>query len=106
VAREAAATGENLTKKQCLALTREERLNLIRKGALIFDGLKQAAYLEGVISALSADEFVEALQLLSEIHNRGNLCAQGVWDSLWKQAGRLDPIGNDDLGSHLTRKPN
>lgn len=103
-ARRAAATGENLTKQQCLALTSAERLALVNKGALIFDGLKQTAFLEGVISSLNAEEFMDARRSLATATIRGNLAAQGVWDSLWKQAGRLNAVGTlTDFGNHKSR---
>jgi len=91
--RELAASGANLTKEQCLALTSEERLELVRKGALIFDGLKQEAFLRGVIPTFSKDELGQAIDLLGKAQNRGNLCAQGVWDEVWRQSGRVNAEG-------------
>ena len=88
--RQAVETGENLTREQCLLLTQEERLDLVRKGALIFDGLKQAAYLEGVLSTLNKEEIGLVRTILAKAQRRGNACAQPVWDTLWKQAGRVN----------------
>jgi len=90
-AREAAASGGNLTEEQCRALTREERLELLKKGALIFDSLKQAAYVEGVIKTLDEEELASALEIFGKAQDRGNWPAQAIWDAMWKHSGRLSP---------------
>ncbi|MEP4079826.1 hypothetical protein [Haloferula sp.] len=90
-AREALERGDNLSMEQCLLLTSEERLRMVRKGALIFDDMKQAAYLAGVIKSLDREELAQARSMIGRAQARGNGCAQAVWDSIWKQSGRLDP---------------
>jgi len=77
---ETASTNHNLTKEECLALSKEDRLQLLKKGLLIVDGSEQAAFMEGVIKSLNEEE----LRL-------GNWPSQQVWHDLWKQAGRLHP---------------
>ena len=84
-------TPEALTAEQARALIRKQRLDLMRTGALIFDGSRQAAFLEGVIAALgSKEELDEATAVLGKAQGRGNFCAQGVWDAMWKQWGKVD----------------
>lgn len=73
-----------------MALTGEERLELVRKGALILDELKQEAFLRGVLPSLSKDELGQAIALLGKAQDRGNFCAQGVWDEVWRQSGRVN----------------
>ena len=41
--------GGNLTSEQCRALTSEERIEMLQRGALIYDDIKQADYLMGLI---------------------------------------------------------
>ena len=66
---------------------------MVRKGALIFDGLKQEAFLRGVIPTFSREALIQAIDLLGKAQNRGNLCAQGVWDEVWRQSGRVNAEG-------------
>ena len=65
----------------------------MRKGALISDGLKQEAFLSGVLPTLSKDELEQAIALLGKAQDRGNFCAQGVWDEVWRQSGRVNAEG-------------
>ena len=66
---------------------------MVRKGALISDGLKQEAFLRGVLPSLSKDELGHAIALLGKAQDRGNFCAQGVWDEVWRQSGRVNAEG-------------
>ena len=84
--------GGNLTTEQCLALTREERVEMLQRGALIYDDLKQADFLIALIGTLDKEELAEARKYLGRAQGRGNRCAQAVWDVLWKQAGRVAPL--------------
>ena len=103
-AHEAAASGRNLTEEQSRALTGEERLELLRKGALIFDGLKQEAYVKEIIKTLDVDELEKAIKIFGKAQDRGNYPAQAIWNDLWKQAGRLNPEKTlSSLGPNHTR---
>lgn len=73
-------------------MTSEQRLELLGKGALVYDGGKQAEMLCGVINALTKEEMQTAMDLLAQAQDGGNACAQIVWDTLWKQWGRVDPV--------------
>lgn len=83
----------SFSEDQARLLSPEERIALMRKGALIFDGTKQAEMICGVISALSKEELVEATRILGDAQGRGNFHAQAVWDAVWKQWGKLDATG-------------
>jgi len=91
-AREILKEGGNLTSEQCLALTSEERIQMLQKGALIYDSLKQTDYLVDLISVLNADELAEARKYIGRAQSRGNYASQEVWNTLWKQAGRVAPL--------------
>ncbi len=84
---------EAVTAEQARALTREQRMDLVRTGALIFDGNKQAPFLEGVIASLGKDEIEEAVSIIAKAQNRGNFPAPAVWNGLWTQWGRVDAAG-------------
>lgn len=73
-------------------MTSEQRLELLGKGALVYDGNKQAEMLCGVINALTKEEMQAAMDTLAKAQDGGNFCAQAVWDTLWKQWGRVDPV--------------
>ncbi len=73
-------------------MTSKQRLDLLGKGALVYDGGKQAEMLCGVINALTKEEMQTAMDLLAQAQDGGNACAQIVWDTLWKQWGRVDPV--------------
>lgn len=74
-------------------MTPPERLDILAKGALVFDGTKQAEMLCGLISAMTKEEMPRAMELLAAAQDGGNACAQAVWDTLWTQWGRVDPQG-------------
>jgi len=88
---ETASTNHNLTKEECLALSKEDRLQLLKKGLLIVDGSEQAAFMEGVIKSLNEEELAEARSIFAIAQRLGNWPSQQVWHDLWKQAGRLHP---------------
>ncbi|YCM42883.1 hypothetical protein V2O64_16360 [Verrucomicrobiaceae bacterium 227] len=97
--------GGNLTSEQCRALTSEERIEMLQRGALIYDDIKQADYLMGLISTLNAEEFAAARKYLGRAQSRGNISATSVWDALWKQAGRVAPLETlGDFGKYKSRK--
>lgn len=82
-----------LSEQGARRMSPEERLNLLSKGALIFDGSKQADMLCGLLSAMTKEEMRQAMDKLAAAQDGGNACAQAVWDTLWTQWGRVDPIG-------------
>jgi hypothetical protein len=82
-----------LSEQGARRMSPEERLNLLSKGALIFDGSKQADMLCGVLSAMTKEEMRQAMDKLAAAQDGGNACAQAVWDTLWTQWGRVDPLG-------------
>jgi hypothetical protein len=74
-----------LSEQGARRMSPKERLDILAKGALVFDGNKQADLLCGLIAAMTKEEMSEATCLLAEAQDGGNACAQAVWDSLWKQ---------------------
>ena len=74
-------------------MTPAERMDLLAKGALVFDGAKQSEMLCGLIAALTKDEMRKAMDTLAQAQDGGNACVQAVWDALWTQWGRVDPVG-------------
>ncbi|WP_193213101.1 hypothetical protein [Luteolibacter marinus] len=81
------------TAEEARLLTSAERMDLIASGAQIYNSSNQIAFLTGVIGALTADEIPRALESLGGMQDRGNGITQQVWDSLWRQWGRVDPEG-------------
>jgi hypothetical protein len=79
-----------VTVEEARQLTSEQRLAMVRQGSLIFDGLRQARFLAGLIPALSKLELEQAIKIMGDAQGRGNHAAQDVWDALWTQAGRVD----------------
>lgn len=45
----------------------------------------------GLVSVLTRDELLLASDILNEMQAQGNRQAPEVWNSLWRQWGRLDP---------------
>jgi hypothetical protein len=82
-----------LSEQGARRMSPEERLDILAKGALVFDGNKQADMLCGLLAAMTKEEMPEATRLLAEAQDGGNACAQAVLDTLWKQWGRVDPVG-------------
>jgi hypothetical protein len=91
-AAERSAGMNRYSEQSARRMTSQQRLDLLGKGALVFDSNKQAEMLCGVINALTKEEMQEAMRLLAEAQDGGNACAQVVWDTLWKQWGRVDPV--------------
>jgi len=81
-----------ITEGRAQRMTSEERLGALKKGALVYDGGKQAELLCGLIGALTMDEMRQAMDILAQTQDGGNAFAQAVWDSLWTQWGRVDPV--------------
>ena len=86
-----AACSQEFSANNAARLTPEERMELLTNGALVGDYGNQAAMLCGLISVLTKEEIGEAMNILGGIQDRGNHQSQVVWDSLWKQWGRVDP---------------
>lgn len=86
------AVCERVSPEKVALLSSVERMRLLADGALIYNSANQAAVLCGVISALTKEEIQEAMNILGGIQDRGNYQTQEVWDGLWKQWGRVDPM--------------
>ncbi|MES2920505.1 MAG: hypothetical protein V4819_03105 [Verrucomicrobiota bacterium] len=100
-----AACSREFSAKNAALLTSDERLELLANGALASDFGNQAAMLCGLISTLTKYEMAEAMSILGGIQDRGNHQSQEVWDSLWKQWGRVDPEGClADFGENAVSK--
>lgn len=80
-----------LSEASARRMSPKERLDILAKGALVFDGTKQADMLCGLLGAMTAEEMPRAMDLLAAAQDGGNACAQEVWDTLWTQWGRVDP---------------
>ena len=86
------ASCERVQAEKVALLSSEERMALLADGALIYNSANQAAVLCGVISALTKEEIRDAANILGRIQDRGNGITQPVWDALYKQWGRVDPV--------------
>jgi hypothetical protein len=82
-----------ISESRAQRMTPAERMDLLAKGALVFDGTKQAEMLCGLIAALTKEEMRKAMDTLAQAQDGGNACVQAVWDALWTQWGRVDPVG-------------
>jgi len=89
---ESLAHCERVSAEKAALLDSRARMRLLADGALVYHSANQVAVLCGVISALTKEEIREALGILCGIQERGNYQTQQVWDSLWKQWGRVDPM--------------
>jgi hypothetical protein len=59
-----------------------ERMDLLAKGALVFDGATQAEMLCGLIAALTKEEMQKAMDTLAQVQDGGNACVRAAWDAL------------------------
>jgi hypothetical protein len=82
-----------ISAEKAVRLTPVERMALLVNGAMVYNSGNQTAVLCDLISTFSKEEIREAARLFSEVQERGNFQTREVWDSLWKQWGRVDPIG-------------
>ncbi|MBK1834667.1 hypothetical protein [Roseibacillus ishigakijimensis] len=71
---------------------REERLALFQRSALLGDIGRQATVLCELIETADSAELEEMTRLLKQAQDRGNAWDQEVWNELWKQWGRMDPV--------------
>ncbi len=91
-----------LSAEKAARLSSAERMALLVNGAMVYNSGNQTAVLCDLISTFSKEEIREAARLFSEVQERGNFQTREVWDSLWKQWGRVDPMaclasaGRDD----------
>lgn len=83
---------EPMTLDEARLLSSEQRMQLIANGGRVFGSRNQIAALTNIIGALTKDEMKQAADTLGEIQDRGNFQTQEVWDTLWKQWGRVDPV--------------
>ena len=86
------ASCERISADKVVMLSSEERMALLADGALVYNSANQAAVLCGVISALTREEIQEAANILGGIQDHGNGITQEVWDSLYFQWGKIDPV--------------
>ncbi len=82
-----------ISAEKAARLTSAERMALLANGAMVYNSGNQTAVLCDLISTFSKEEIREAARLFSEVQERGNFQTREVWDSLWKQWGRVDPMG-------------
>lgn len=82
-----------ISPEQAARLTSQERMELLASGGSVYLTGNQTAVLCGLISSLHKDEMHEAMKILGGIQDRGNGINQEVWDTFWKQWGRVDPAG-------------
>lgn len=80
-----------LTPEKAALLSSAERIELLKKAALLADPEKQADILCGLLSAMKEDELKEATKTLLTAQRRGNSWSQEVWNTLWTQWGRVSP---------------
>ena len=104
----APAPGAPLTPDQARQITSQQRLELIKKGVLIRDHDLQAAVLCPLIATLTIEDLSEADGIIMAKHWEENKSeeqyySQEVWDTLWFQRGRVDPLNNISMigGKHL-----
>ncbi|MDB6078573.1 MAG: hypothetical protein JWO82_2320 [Akkermansiaceae bacterium] len=79
-----------LTPEKATLLTSGERIELLKKAALLADPEKQADILCGLISVMNQDELTETAKVLLDAQRRGNSWSQEVWNTLWTQWGRVN----------------
>jgi hypothetical protein len=82
-----------ISAEKAARLSSAERMALLVNGAMVYNSGNQTAVLCDLISTCTKDEIREAARLFSEVQERGNFQTREVWDSLWKQWGRVDPMG-------------
>lgn len=82
-----------ISAEKAARLSSAERMALLVNGAMVYNSGNQTAVLCDLISTFSKEEIREAARLFSEVEKRGNFQTREVWDSLWKQWGRVDPVG-------------
>lgn len=82
-----------MSPEQAARLTSKERMELLASGGSVYLTGNQTAVLCGLISSLHKDEMTAAMKILGGIQDRGNGINQEVWDTFWKQWGRVDPAG-------------
>lgn len=100
-----ASCSKEFSAENAARLTSKERLELLANGALVSDYGNQAAMLCGLISVLTKEEIGEAMNILGGIQDQGNRQSQVVWDSFWKQWGRVDPeVCLADFGENAVSK--
>jgi len=74
-------------------LSAGERLELMKKAAVLGDVQRQADMLRGLISAMTKDELEETTTTLLQVQMRGNPWSPDVWNALWTRWGMVDPVG-------------
>lgn len=80
-----------LTLEQASALSHEERIDLLKKAAVLADPEKQADILCGLLSVMTEEQLLEATRTLLDAQRKGNAWSQDTWNALWTQWGRVDP---------------
>lgn len=97
-----ACSGPSL--EEARRMTSRERMELLASGSQIYNGSNQTEFLIGMIGSLTKEELTEATNILGGSQDRGNGMSQQIWDTLWKQWGRVDPrswisrFGSDSSG--------
>lgn len=84
---------EVVSAEKAAKFTKEERIALLKKAALLSDPEKQADILCGLITAMTQEELEEATKTLLEAQRRGNHWSQDVRNTLWTQWGRVNAEG-------------
>lgn len=83
--------GRQLTIEKAKQLNSRERIALLKKAALLSDPDRQEDVLCGLVSVMTREELEEAVVTLRTAMGRGNQWSQEVWDTVWKQWGKVDP---------------
>jgi hypothetical protein len=73
-------------------MTREERLSLLGKAAVVSNHGDQVDKMLAVIAALQPGEMKDAVNLIGNAQTNGNYQAPQVWTALWYQWGKVDPL--------------
>jgi len=90
--RPAAGGKDESTVLDAAKLTREQRLELLGKGAISFNNGDQVGNMLAVIGALQAGEMRDAASLIGRAQRNGNFQDPQVWTALWYQWGKVDPL--------------
>jgi hypothetical protein len=73
-------------------MTREERLSLLGKAAVVSNNGDHVEKMLAVIAALQPGEMKDAVNLIGNAQTNGNFQAPQVWTAMWYQWGKVDPL--------------
>ncbi len=84
--------GRELASAKARLLTSEQRISLLRKAALLSNPASQEDVFCGLVAVMTREELADAVRILRGSMGRGNQWSQAVWNTVWSQWGKVDPM--------------